>query len=156
MRKRNISKEKVSQAVKHLVPITLWSTSQINEPVTAAPAGGAGRSAEQRTTKLQSISESPPARSLSLDISHTCNPTSPLLSCTLRPSLHSFARLFVSQQFWVWSATFKWFFFFLDAFKDAGLYGDDHYVPAVGQTEAPSVSAATAAAAQRRTRACYL
>lgn len=33
----------------------------MNEPITAAPAGGAGSSARQRTTKLQSISESPPA-----------------------------------------------------------------------------------------------
>uniref|UniRef100_A0AAQ4P0T9 N-terminal EF-hand calcium binding protein 3 n=1 Tax=Gasterosteus aculeatus aculeatus TaxID=481459 RepID=A0AAQ4P0T9_GASAC len=41
-------------------------------------------------------------------------------------------------------------------FKDAGLYGDDHHVPAVGQTEAHPGSAAAAAAARRRTRSHYL
>lgn len=33
----------------------------INEPITAAPAGGAGGSVQLRTTKLQSVPESPPA-----------------------------------------------------------------------------------------------
>lgn len=39
----------------------------------------------------------------------------------------------------------------LDAFKDAGVHRNDHYVPAIGQTEASSGSAAATAAAQHRT-----
>lgn len=62
--------------MKHLVLIPLWSTSQINERVAAAPAGGAGRPAQQRTTKLQSISESPPARFHLTSLTHL-HPTSP-------------------------------------------------------------------------------
>ncbi len=84
-----------------------------------------------------------PACLASLDICHTCSP--PLLQTPTVTLLQPFP---VST---VWAIKVC-----LDAFRDAGLHGDDHYVPAVGQTEAPSGSAATAAAAQRRTRAYYL
>ncbi len=105
----------------------------------------AGISAQRRTTKLQSISESPPAFA-SLDICRACSlPPLQTPNATL-------LQLFPRQQF-EWSRCVS------NRLRDAGLYGDDHYVPAVGQTEAPSGSAAAAAAAaaaHRWTGANYL
>lgn len=81
-------------------------------------------------------------------------------ACSL-PLIQTQNRHFTSTSFF--PSTF-FFFSFLSQFerssrsrcvstrlKDAGLYGDDHYVPAIGQTEASSGStAATASAAAHR------
>lgn len=131
-----------------LMKWTVWSrcTAKINEPITAAPAGGAGSSAQQRTAKLQSSSESPPACLHLISVTPAARLSSRRhsLLCTSSFARHHFERS--AEKSRCVSAPLK----------DAGLYGDDHYVPAVGQTEASSGSAATAAAAHRWTRAYYL
>ena len=116
------------------------------QPIIERGAGrdGTGSSARQHNTKLQCISESPPALP-SLAFCRTCSLT--LLQTTSVTLLLPLPRQPLQRSPWPRCVS--------TLFKDAGLYGDDHYVPAVRQTEAPPGSAA-AAAAQRRPRTYYL
>lgn len=129
------------------------------QPITASPAGGGGgawqlRSAAQPQSYRERLPVPPPACLPPLGICHTCGAAS---------LLHAPSDRFTWLQTSAWSdpnRTEGASRLVSLSIEDAGLYGDDHYVPAVGQTEASPGSAAAAAAAEaaahRRTRANYL
>ena len=119
----------------------------MKEPITAAPAGGGGgawqlRSAAQPQSCRERLPVPPPASSRYLSHLRSCLSPPPTVLLDFRPlpeAIRGASRL----------VSFS--------IEDAGLYGDDHYVPAVGQTEAsPGSAAAAEAAPHRRTRAYYL
>lgn len=69
-----------------LMKLTVWSrcTAKINEPITAAPAGGAGISAQQRNHKVAELLRVPRLRAFTWYLSHLLQ--TPVVALHFQPS----------------------------------------------------------------------